>query len=166
MVLETIAKQVDGFACSSPFELRLLGDLSGARQTLHLVSPLIKSEFLSILGERLNYLTVNSLSQWRRLRNVISRQTHVGLRINPQLSFVRDARYDPCRRQSKLGMPLSQLAEAFAADPGVLAGMDGLHFHNNCESLDFTDLLATVRQIANAIPELLDRLQWINLGGG
>ena len=59
-VLEVIAKQVDGFACSSPFELRRLGDLSGGRQTLHLVSPLIKSESLSILGDRLNYLTVNN----------------------------------------------------------------------------------------------------------
>ena len=29
-----------------------------------------------------------------------------GLRVNPELSFVKDARYDPCRAHSKLGVPI------------------------------------------------------------
>ena len=98
-VLRSITRQVDGFACSSPFELRLVDQLCGGTRSLHLVSPLIKRETLEAFGGRLDYLTFNSLSQWRLLRSV-STETRVGLRVNPQLSFVRDPRYDPCQQPS------------------------------------------------------------------
>ena len=132
-VLQNIVRQVDGFACSSPYELRLLDQLCIGTRSLHLVSPLIKAETLAAFGDRLDYLTVNSLSQWDFLRDSVSPPTSVGLRLNPQLSFVRDARYDPCRQQSKLGVPMSKLADLVATDPAVLRGITGLHFHNNCE---------------------------------
>lgn len=165
-VLQNIAGQVDGFACSSPYELRLLDQLRSGRQSLHLVSPLIKLGTLAAFGGRLDYLTVNSLSQWELLRTGISPNTRVGLRVNPQLSFIRDARYDPCRHQSKLGVPLGELAGLAATDGTALRGITGLHFHNNCEGTDFANLLATARHIENVIPDLLHQVQWINIGGG
>jgi carboxynorspermidine decarboxylase len=165
-VLQNIAREVDGFACSSPYELRLLDQLCGGSRSLHLVSPLIKAETLAEFGDRLDYLTVNSLSQWEFLRDSVAPPTRVGLRLNPQLSFVRDARYDPCRQQSKLGVALSELADLGAAHPAALKGITGLHFHNNCEGLDFVDLLATARHIQNAIPNILQQIDWINIGGG
>jgi carboxynorspermidine decarboxylase len=166
VVLQIIAPSVDGFACSSPFELRLLAPLCDTHQTLHLVSPLIKQETVKTFGARLDYLTVNSLSQWNLLRDSVSPHTSVGLRLNPQLSFIHDARYDPCRQHSKLGMPMNELAAMLASDSTVLRGIEGLHFHNNCESQNFSDLLATTRHIENTVPELLHRMAWINLGGG
>ncbi len=165
-VLQNIAGQVDGFACSSPYELRLLDQLRNGRQSLHLVSPLIKLETLAAFGGRLDYLTVNSLSQWEFVRASVSPNTHVGLRVNPQLSFIRDARYDPCRHQSKLGVPASKLAGLAATGRTVLRGITGLHFHTNCEGTDFANLLATARHIENVIPELLHQVEWINIGGG
>jgi len=165
-VLQIVAGRVDGFACSSPQELRLLQRFCGAAGSLHLVSPLIKPETLAEFGDRLDYLTVNSLSQWEFLRDGVSPYTRVGLRLNPQLSFIRDDRYDPCRRQSKLGAPMNKLAALAAADQGALDGITGLHFHNNCEATDFADLLATARHIGNAIPDILHRIEWINIGGG
>ena len=94
-VLRSVARRVDGFSCSSPFELRLVDQLCGGAASLHLVSPLIKRETLEAFGGRLDYVTFNSLSQWRRLRGGVSTKTRVGLRVNPRMSFVRDARYDP-----------------------------------------------------------------------
>ena len=165
-VLQNIVRQVDGFACSSPYELRLLDQLCIGTRSLHLVSPLIKSETLAAFGDRLDYLTVNSLSQWDFLRDSVSPPTSVGLRLNPQLSFVRDARYDPCRQQSKLGVPMSTLADLVATDPAVLRGITGLHFHNNCDGADFSNLLTTARHIQSVIPDILHQVDWINIGGG
>jgi carboxynorspermidine decarboxylase len=165
-VLGNVARHVDGFACSSPFELRLVDRLRDGGQSLHLVSPLIKRETLDAFGARLDYITFNSLSQWRLLRDRVSSRSRVGLRVNPQLSFIRDPRYDPCRPNSKLGVPVAGLAELIETDPASLRGVTGLHFHNNCEATDFASLLATARHIRDIIPRVLHQIGWINLGGG
>jgi carboxynorspermidine decarboxylase len=165
-VLSGVAKHADGFACSSLFELRLVNEICAGDGSLHLVSPLIESRTLEEFGDRLNYVTFNSLSQWRHLRAHVSASTSVGLRINPELSFIRDPRYDPCRSNSKLGVPVSRLAELMAEDRGFLRGVDGLHFHSNCESTDFASLLATARHIQDVVPLALEDVSWINLGGG
>ena len=165
-VLRSITRHVDGFACSSPFELRLIDQLCGGTGSLHLVSPLIKRETLEEFGARLDYLTFNSLSQWHHLRGQVSAETRVGLRVNPQLSFIRDPRYDPCRQNSKLGAPISRLADLIKSDPAGLHGITGIHFHNNCEGTNFASLLATARQIRDVIPKILQQIDWINLGGG
>jgi len=165
-VLSGVAKHVDGFACSSLFELRLVCVLCRGNGSLHVVSPLIDGSTLEEFGDRLNYVTFNSLSQWQNLRSHVSASTSIGLRINPELSFIRDARYDPCCTNSKLGVPVSRLAELLAEGRGVLEGIDGLHFHSNCESTDFASLLATARHIQDVIPEALEAVSWINLGGG
>ena len=165
-VLRNVDRLVDGFACSSPFELRLVDRLCGGTRSLHLVSPLIKRETLEEFGGRLGYLTFNSLSQWGRLRATVSTETRVGLRVNPQLSFIRDPRYDPCRRNSKLGVAIGRLAGLIESEPAGLRGVTGLHFHNNCEGTDFAGLLATARHIQDVIPKVLQQIDWINLGGG
>ncbi len=165
-VLQCMSAKVDGFACSSPYELELIERVCGDAPPLHLISPLIKAETLGEFGDRLASVTFNSLSQWERLGNKAATRTRQGLRINPQLSFVRDQRYDPCRRNSKLGVPVHDLAELARSDPGRLEGIDGLHFHTNCDETDFASLLATARHIADVIPHVLERMDWINLGGG
>ncbi len=165
-VLRRVTREVDGFACSSPFELRLVEQLCGGTPSLHLVSPLIKRETLEAFGGRLNYVTFNSLSQWELLRGGVSSETKVGLRVNPQLSFVRDPRYDPCQKNSKLGLSIRRLAGHIEMEPASLRGITGLHFHNNCDSTDFAGLLETARRIQDVIPKVLQQIEWINLGGG
>ena len=165
-VLEKVAGYVDGFGCSSLFELKLIDRVCGRKMPIHLVSPLFKEETLNEIGERLDYLTFNSLSQWELLRHQVPAVTQAGIRVNPELSFVSDPRYDPCRQNSKLGVPISRLVEAAKAEPALLRGITGLHFHNNCDETDFASLLATARHIQDMIPDLLESLDWINMGGG
>ncbi len=165
-VLRIVNRKVDGFACSSPFELHLVDQLRNSNCSLHLVSPLISKETLEEFGERLDYLTFNSFSQWKLLNSRVSAETKAGLRVNPQLSFVSDPRYDPCRQNSKLGVPIHKLAELFDTEPNSLRGISGLHFHNNCEGSDFAGLLATARHIQDVIPKVLHQVDWINMGGG
>jgi len=88
------------------------------------------------------------------------------LRVNTELSFVADKRYDPSRIPSKLGVPLSTLRGLVAAKSDEISGLSGILIHSNCESEDFSQLLETVRQVEGHIPELLEQIEWINLGGG
>ena len=164
--IELIASQVDGFAASSLFEAQLARRVLGDRGTVHLTTPGLRADELPRLVELCDYLSCNSLSQWQAYREQLQGQLSCGLRINPELSFVEDARYDPCRPHSKLGVPLSQLHRIHAAAPEELVGIEGLHIHSNCDSDDFSQLLATVRHLQENIGDLLAKVQWLNLGGG
>jgi len=165
-VLRSLIPHVEGFGCSSLFELKLIDSVCNEKRSLHLVSPLITQEVLEELGERLQYLTVNSLSQWDTLRRNIHPSTQVGLRVNPQISFVGDPRYDPCRQHSKLGVPIDTLAELVRSNQECLRGITGLHFHTNCDEENFSSLLATVRHVQDILPHVLERISWVNMGGG
>ena len=165
-VLRDLIPHVDGFGCSSLFELKLIDSVCNEKRSFHLVSPLITQEVLEELGERLQYLTVNSLSQLDTLSNNIHPSTQVGIRVNPQISFIRDPRYDPCRRYSKLGVPIDTLAELARSNQECLRGITGLHFHTNCDEANFSSLLATARHVQDIIPHVLERISWVNMGGG
>ena len=86
-----------------------------------------------------------------------------GLRMNPQLSFVNDDRYDPCRKFSQLGVPMNQLLNI---DKTSFKKIEGILVHNNAESRNFEQLFETVMHIINQMPQFLKSLKWINLGGG
>ena len=164
-VLEEIAKVVEGFACSSLNELRLV-NLIDPSAKLHFTTPGIRPDEMKDLGQLCDYLTFNSLSQWSRYAKELSHSIHLGIRINPRLSFVRDERYDPCREGSKLGVPIEVLASRMARDRTEFQDLNGLHFHTNCDSTDMAALLATAKHIEDQLPEALKKVEWINLGGG
>jgi carboxynorspermidine decarboxylase len=121
---------------------------------------------METLGDLCDYVALNSLSQWERYRKTLSGKTSVGLRVNPQLSFADDERYDPCREASKLGMPINLLTDVLAKNPSRLDGLKGIHFHTNCDSSTFQPLLETVRLVTQELDSLLKRMEWVNIGGG
>ena len=164
--LRTIAAGVDGFAASSLFEARLAREVMGNDQTLHFTSPGLRPDEIDRISDTVDYLTFNSLTQWQRFRDIACGRVQCGLRVNPQLSFVQDARYDPCRPQSKLGVPLTQLMQLLVDAPRELDGINGLHWHSNCDSEDLSPLLATTEHLLQHLDPLFDRLDWVNLGGG
>ncbi|MBI4683123.1 MAG: 2Fe-2S ferredoxin, partial [Nitrospirae bacterium] len=89
-----------------------------------------------------------------------------GLRVNTQLPFVKDNRYNPCRKHSKLGVPLDKLASISNNGNTTLRGLKGILFHTNCESTSFNHLLKTVKHLDAHIPRLLKQIEWVNMGGG
>lgn len=164
--LRLIAKTVDGFSASSYFEAKLARDIINHEGTVHFTTPGLRSDEIGQISSLCDFISFNSLSQWRRLRNRAMLDTSLGLRINPQISAVQDERYDPCRRHSKLGVPLDQFADIIRKDPEEFNKIAGLHFHANSESRSAVPLLAGVKQIDAVAGSLLNRIEWINLGGG
>jgi len=86
--------------------------------------------------------------------------------VNPGISFISDERYDPCRRNSKLGVALGALVECDESMENGLRGLQGLHVHNNCDSSAFSDLLGLVKHMDMHLGVLLSKVNWVNLGGG
>lgn len=164
--LRIVGESLDGFAASSLFELQLAQRILSQHHSLHLTTPGLRPDDLGPICGLADYLTFNSLTQWQSYRDRVPQRVSCGLRVNPKRSYVRDARYDPCREHSKLGVPLNQLKALLGDDPRSLEGLEGPHFHTNCDSSDLDPLLETVECLLGELGPLFDRLRWINLGGG
>ena len=164
--LQLISSNVDGFAVSSLFEARLARESIGSGGSVHFTSPGLRPDVLPEISESCDFISFNSLTQWNRYSAAAGRHASCGLRINPQFSLVSDARYDPCRMHSKLGVPLEDMVRAYAQAYGDFGALKGIHFHTNCDSTDFAGLLDTARIIDAKLGQLLLQLDWINLGGG
>lgn len=159
--LRQIAPFVDGFASSSLFESRLGREILGGNGSIHFTSPAVRADEIEEIADNVDFISFNSLSQWRRFNERVGERASCGLRINPQLSLVKDARYDPCRDHSKLGVPLETILQS---DSG--SDMQGIHFHTNCESVSLEPLIMTVRHLEERIGNTFKGLKWVNIGGG
>ena len=164
--LRFISGDVEGFAVSSLFEARLAREAIGEGGSVHFTSPGLRPDHLREIAQSSDYISFNSLSQWARHTTEASRYSRCGIRVHPRLSRVSDARYDPCRAHSKLGVPIKDLAEAIERAPDDFAELKGIHFHTNCDSDDFNELLDTAQLVSSSLSHLLPNLDWVNLGGG
>lgn len=165
-VLQILAEHVDGLAASSLYEARIARDVNQQGGSVHITTPGFRPDEVERIARTCDFIAFNSMGQWERFAPLASRFSQCGLRVNPQFSLVGDDRYNPSCQSSKLGVPLADLSTVIYDEPNRLAGISGLHFHSNCESSDFRGLLSTVRHLDKSISPLLDRIEWINLGGG
>jgi len=164
--LERISQSVDGLHASSLFEVKLARQILDDDGIIHLTTPGLRSDEIAELDKLCDYISFNSLSQWENIRSHLNGGASCGLRVNPQLSLVKDKRYDPSRDHSKLGVELSLLAEIIKNSPERLSGINGILIHDNCDAKDFSMLLTIVELLETHISPFLDQLNWINLGGG
>lgn len=112
-----------------------------------------------------DHLVFNSVHQWHHFRERClgarerRPQLRFGLRINPRHSEGATPLYDPCAPGSRLGITLDELAGA------NLDGISGLHFHTLCEQ-NLPPLARTLAAVEAQFGPWLERLEWINFGGG
>lgn len=164
--LKFLAGLISGFSCSSLYEAKLARDILSNDGPIHLTTPGLRPDEINFISELCDYISFNSISQWNAFKPEINNQVSCGLRINPKLSFIKDKRYDPCRKFSKLGVPIDSFCNAIKDQPFLSENLQGLHFHTNCESRDYEHLLATIQYIDSHLWFYLVKLEWINIGGG
>lgn len=163
-LLDVIKPYVSGFSCSSLFEVKLAKEILNAGQTVHITTPGYRpDEWDDIIGIS-DYVTLNSIPQWQAVAKKIAKTSSCGIRINPELSFVNDERYDPCRPDSKLGISFEQLAHTEETLNWDV--IEGVHIHNNCESVAFDELKQSMEQTIHGLNKYSPVLKWVNLGGG
>ena len=160
-LVREIEDMLDGFTVSSK------GDLKKVRnettKPIQFISPLIRSSEIEAVNNFGNSIIFNSLGQFHRLANSLSSHIQRFIRINPEMSFIKDKKYDPCRPYSQLGVPLSVFSEHIKKNP---VKVDGIHFHNNCQSACPSDIIMTLNHIESFLGDWLSRLKYINIGGG
>jgi len=156
---------LEGFSVSSLFEAILAQKACKNRKEIHFVSPGIRNDQWEDISTATSYLTFNSLEQISYFESNLRKQSY-GIRVNPRVSLIEDPRYNPCREFSKLGVPISQIKDKISADSDFCKKIEGIHFHTNSESKDFSDLTKTLSKIKIELGDHLKRFKWINLGGG
>ena len=163
-VLDTLAPHVDGFATSSVFEARLAREVALEAHSLHCYSPAFSPSDMDELQSSIGYLSLNSITQLEMAAGLRRGSASLGLRVNPEMGFATDTRYDPSRPHSKLGVPRSDFHRLIGTSH-IRSRIEGVHVHNNCESEDLSQLAATAESLVDVL-RTLDHPTWVNLGGG
>jgi carboxynorspermidine decarboxylase len=149
-----------GTCASGPFEARLGRETFGGE--VHVASPAYSEGDIDDLVTLADHIVFNSFGQLRRFLPQVraaGRPIEVGIRINPEHSEGRVVIYDPCTAGSRLGVRRKDF------EPGMLGGIDGLHFHSLCEH-DADVLARTLEAVEETFGAFLPRVKWLNMGGG
>jgi carboxynorspermidine decarboxylase len=155
-----IRQYLHGVAASSLDEARLGFEEFG--KEVHVFAPAYRESEFEELLTYCDHVVFNSFSQWERYGSVVSshpKEISCGIRVNPEHSEVKVPIYDPCGPFSRLGVTLENFR------PDLLEGISGLHFHNLCE-LNADSLARTLPVFEAKFGEYLDRMKWVNFGGG
>ena len=161
-MLQVIEPALDGFAASSLFEAQLAKALFPWKQ-IHFTTPGLRPHEVESLSGLCDYMTLNSVSHVRAFAPKLAGVVNLGVRLNTELSFVEDEKYNPCRTYSKLGIPISQLESGSAEK--LPETIRGLHIHTNADSTDLGELEANVSALCDRLPPDIE-VDWVNLGGG
>jgi carboxynorspermidine decarboxylase len=170
-----IRQHLSGVAASSIDEARLGFEEFGGE--VHVSAPAYREEEFDLLLKYADHVVFNSFSQWDRFRPKVEeaseggKTVRCGIRVNPEHREVKVPIYDPCGPNSRLGATLKNFRSAVGDDDGEggkdrhLAGISGLHFHNLCE-LGADSLHRTLAVFEEKFGKYLDRMEWVNFGGG
>ncbi len=161
-VFNTIGKYLYGVTSSSLNEARLGYEEMG--KEVHIFSPAYRDDEFDKIIEYCDHIVFNSFNQWKKYKNKILAQPkkiQIGLRINPEYSEIKTEIYNPCAKNSRLGITLDD----FKKNEELLDGIDGIHFHTMCEQ--GADVLErTVKAAAEKFGGYLKNMKWLNFGGG
>ncbi|WP_093397751.1 carboxynorspermidine decarboxylase [Halopseudomonas xinjiangensis] len=156
-VFDLMNQYMDGTTSSSLNEVKL-GKLKFGGET-HAYSVAYADDEIEEVLAHSDKIIFNSISQLQRFADASA--THVrGLRLNPQVSSSEFIIADPSRPFSRLGEWDAQKVEQ------VMDQISGFMIHNNCENSNFELFDSMLGQIEERFGHLLERVEWVSLGGG
>lgn len=156
-VFNVMRPYMDGTTSSSSYEARL-GQETFGKET-HAYSVAFSDEEIEELRPLATKFIFNSFSQWQRYASRVA-PLPVGIRINPGISYSHFDLADPARTHSRLGV------SDFSEIERALPTLSGAMFHCQCENDDFPAFVKILDHIAHRYGPVLEKLQWVSLGGG
>lgn len=156
-VFDVMSEYLDGTTSSSLFEAQL-GHEKFGKET-HAYSVAWTPDEVSAVAAFADKVIFNSANQLRSLHH-LARESRIGVRVNPGVSYSHFDLADPARRYSRLGI----LDDAELAD--VVSLLSGVMFHFNCENDDVASIEESLAVISRRYARVLAQLEWVSLGGG
>ncbi len=159
-----IGQYLAGTTASGLYEARLGYEEMGREN--HIFSPAYRESEIDEIAEICGHMIFNSFSQLRKYKEKCRGKASIGLRINPECSTQEGhAIYDPCAPGSRLGIPFETFQREVTAEPKLLEGVEGLHFHTLCEQ-NADALKKTLEAVEAKFAPYLSQMKWLNMGGG
>lgn len=164
-IFQMIGEHLDGFTASGTYEARLARDgFKKGKTEIHTFCPAYsEAEIRELINLQKDiHIYFNSIEQMNRFAPIIKKQNRaarIGLRINPELSLAKLAKYDPCRAGSHFGVNLDALA---SVDWAVI---DTLHVHVLCENMAH-ESAQLIRHVSSVLKDVLPKVSSVNFGGG
>lgn len=167
-----ISKYLSGAEASSINEARLGKEYF--KGEIHTFSPSYTKENIKEHIKYSDHLVFNSFSQWCELKEVITKHNKVsfakasagrrkkvscGMRVNLEHRESEEEMYDPSRPFSHFGVTLKNFEE------DKMDGIEGLHFHNLCESSSEAFARSLV-VFEKKFGKFFGKIKWVNFGGG
>ena len=156
-VFGLIQRYLDGTTSSSLFEARLGREKFG--KEVHAYSVGFSKNDIKAVRKIADKVIFNSISQLMNYYEDV-RDLKLGLRVNPGISYSHFDLADPARKYSRLGV--SDHTEIMKVSPMI----SGVMLHFNCENDDFENLSAAIDLISQNYGTLLEKMEWVSLGGG
>lgn len=156
-VFDLMKEYMDGTTSSSLFEA-MLGHEKFGKET-HAYSVAFSDQDIEELKIFSDKFIFNSISQLKTFYKQVKHKK-VGLRVNPNFSYSHFDLADPAREYSKLGVNSLQAAME------VSHMISGVMFHYNCENDDYENFSALLDRLGHDYGSLLEKLEWVSLGGG
>ncbi|SFV30383.1 carboxynorspermidine decarboxylase [Devosia crocina] len=154
---EQIAPHLDGTTSSSLNEVKLGREKFGGET--HAYSVAWSDGEIDEAIANADKIIFNSISQFERY-GAKAAHIPVGLRVNPGVSHSHFDLADPARPYSRLGEWDIERIEA------VIDRVSGFMLHCNCENDSLEAFAALLDQFEAKLGHLLERLDWVSLGGG
>lgn len=160
-----IKEYCKGSTASSLNEMKLGREFLG--DDVHTYCPAYTEETIEEYIDGSTHITFNSLSQFERFKDRIERHNEKypdrrvspGLRVNPHCSVIETDLYNPALPGSRFGVTAEKIGERLPD------GIEGLHFHQLCES-DSHDLEKVLDAFVDQFGKYLPQIKWVNMGGG
>lgn len=160
-----IKEYCKGSTASSLNEMKLGREFLG--DDVHTYCPAYTDETIDQYLDGSTHITFNSISQFERFRDRVKKyneehpdkRVSPGLRVNPHCSVIETDLYNPALPGSRFGVTAEKIGVCLPK------GIEGLHFHQLCES-DSYDLEKVLNAFVEQFGKYLPQVKWVNMGGG
>ena len=160
-----IKEYCKGSTASSINEMKLGREFLG--DDVHTYCPAYTDETIGEYLDGSSHITFNSISQFERFKDRVEQynrqhpesRVSPGLRVNPHCSVIETDLYNPALPGSRFGVTAEKIGERLPE------GIEGLHFHQLCES-DSYDLEKVLDAFVSQFGKYLPDVKWVNMGGG
>lgn len=160
---DMVSTYLDGVCTSGLWETRLAQAHYHGEITTYCAG--YREQEIDELAQHSQHLIFNSAESFKRFGKRVAEQgCSIGIRINPLHSEGLVEKYDPCAAGSRLGLPITRLADVLS-DQELGHLIRGVHMHTLCEQ-DFPPLQRTWIALEPYLKPHYQRLDWINFGGG